>query len=80
MADLLIQLSDRGQLTLPAEFRRRWQTKQFLVVDNGHSLELHPVPDDPVTELLGKYRGLPTSSDVGRDEDRSAEAERDEAR
>lgn len=78
MTDLMVNVSDRGQLTIPAEFRHRWKVKQFLIVDNGTSLELVPVPDDPVEAFEGCYAGLGRTADEMRADDLQVETAKDQ--
>jgi AbrB family looped-hinge helix DNA binding protein len=77
MTSRLINVSDRGQVSIPADIRSRWQMRRLLLIDEGDHLTLRPVPDDPVTALIGKYRDLPVSSDESRSDDRDAEARHD---
>jgi bifunctional DNA-binding transcriptional regulator/antitoxin component of YhaV-PrlF toxin-antitoxin module len=68
-----------GQISLPAEVRRRWGAKVVMIVDSGDRLVVWPVPDDPVSALRGKYASIGTSSaDMRREaraEDRAGEDE-----
>jgi len=67
-------LSRNGQVSIPAEARSRWNTHHVIVVDLGDRVVMRPMPDQPVEELEGKYRGRgPTSEDARR------RARRDEA-
>ncbi len=76
MASLLLNVSDRGQISLPADIRHRWQIRRVLLIDEGDSVVLRPVPDDPIDSVRGKYASLPLSSDRTRDDDRRSEARR----
>lgn len=76
MSSLLLNVSDRGQISLPADIRHRWQIRRVMLIDDGDSVTLRPVPDDPVAAVTGKYAHLPSSSDQTRDDDRRADADR----
>jgi AbrB family looped-hinge helix DNA binding protein len=80
MESLLLNVSDRGQISLPADIRHRWQIRRVLLIDDGDSVTLRPVPDDPIATVTGKYASFPFDSDRTRDDDRRAEAARDDAR
>jgi AbrB family looped-hinge helix DNA binding protein len=68
------RISRGGQITVPAEVRKRWGTTNLLVEDHGDSLVLRPIPADPIGAAMGSLAGPgPTT-----DEDR-AEARREEA-
>lgn len=59
----VMTVSRNGQVSIPAETRARWKTRQVLVVDLGDRVVMRPIGDDPVGELRGKYakQGPPTS-------------------
>jgi AbrB family looped-hinge helix DNA binding protein len=42
-----------GQITLPAEVRRRWGSQRVLMLDRGDHVVVRPVPADPVDALRG---------------------------
>lgn len=69
-------VSRNGQVSIPAVTRARWNTRRVLVVDLGDRVVLRPLPDQPVAELEGKYRGRGPTSDRARDQARRAEASR----
>ncbi len=49
----IAKISKGGQISIPAEVRRRWGTERVMVVDKGDRLELRPLPDDPIKALIG---------------------------
>jgi bifunctional DNA-binding transcriptional regulator/antitoxin component of YhaV-PrlF toxin-antitoxin module len=59
----VMTVSRNGQVSIPAETRARWKTRQVLVVDLGDRVVMRPIGDDPVGELRGKYakQGPPTN-------------------
>jgi bifunctional DNA-binding transcriptional regulator/antitoxin component of YhaV-PrlF toxin-antitoxin module len=51
-------ISRNGQVSIPAETRARWQTRQVIVVDLGDRIVMRPAPDgDGIAGLQGKYVG-----------------------
>ena len=78
MSSQLINISDRGQISIPSDIRRKWNVRRLLLVDEGDRLVLRPVPDDPIAAVAGKYSWIEATSDEMRDEDRAAEIERSE--
>ncbi len=59
----------RGQTVIPASVRRRYNIvphTRLEWVDDGHSINVVPVPADPVKALRGKYRGGSLSKALAR--------------
>ncbi|MEQ1872626.1 MAG: AbrB/MazE/SpoVT family DNA-binding domain-containing protein [Ilumatobacteraceae bacterium] len=75
MSSMLINVSDRGQISLPAEIRHKWQVRRLLLVDEGDRVVLRPVPDDPIGAVAGKYSWVARTSDEMLAEDREGEIE-----
>jgi bifunctional DNA-binding transcriptional regulator/antitoxin component of YhaV-PrlF toxin-antitoxin module len=46
-----------GQLSLPADVRRRWGTSTVVLEDEGDHLVVRPVPDDPIAAARGAFAG-----------------------
>lgn len=73
-------ISQGGQVQVPAEVRRRWETRELLIEDRGTSLVLRPLPDDPIGAALGSLAGPgPSSTEIrrrGREEDAERDAQR----
>lgn len=64
----VMTVSRNGQVSIPAETRARWNTRQVLVVDLGDRVVMRPVGDDQVGDLRGKYaKQGPTTSRARRD-------------
>lgn len=78
MSSVLINITERGQISIPADIRHKWNVRRVLLVDEGDRLVLRPVPDDPIAAVLGKYAWIEATSDEMRDEDRAVEAEKSE--
>jgi AbrB family looped-hinge helix DNA binding protein len=53
----VMKVSRNGQVSIPADARARWNSERVIIVDLGDRVVLRPMPDDPVGELVGKYRG-----------------------
>ncbi len=69
-------ISKGGQISVPAEIRKRWQTRRLQVEDRGDELVIRPVPDDPIAAARGIFKGRSryTSEEMRRME-REEEAE-----
>jgi hypothetical protein len=76
-----MKITSSGQISLPADVRRRWGVSRVRLVDHGDHVTLEPIPDDVFAATFGRFKsktGL-TSDDLKRIE-REAEAEREERR
>lgn len=69
-SDHVMTISRNGQVSIPAETRARWNTRQVIVVDLGDRVVLRPAATAPVTDLQGKYRGRGPSADTMRQQER----------
>ncbi|MEP7112281.1 MAG: AbrB/MazE/SpoVT family DNA-binding domain-containing protein [Ilumatobacteraceae bacterium] len=78
MSSVLINITERGQISIPAEIRHKWQVRRVLLVDEGDRIVLRPVPDDPIAAVLGKYAWIEATSDEMRDEDRAVDTAKSE--
>lgn len=72
----VMTVSRNGQVSIPAATRARWKARQVIVVDLGDRVVMRPIPDKPIAELEGKYRGRGPSTDQTRRQSRRAEANR----
>ncbi len=68
-----MKVSGNGQVSIPADVRSRWASDRVVIVDLGDRIVLRPLPQDPVAQLRGKYRGRGASADEVRRIDRHAE-------
>jgi bifunctional DNA-binding transcriptional regulator/antitoxin component of YhaV-PrlF toxin-antitoxin module len=57
-----MKITASGQISLPADVRRRWQASRIRLVDRGDHLELYPLPDDVVATTIGRFAGRSTLS------------------
>jgi hypothetical protein len=72
-----VPISKGGQVSLPAEVRRRWGVARLLFIDHGDWAEVRPLPDNPIAVARGMLRREgATPSEVLRARERRAEAER----
>jgi AbrB family looped-hinge helix DNA binding protein len=76
VSTVLINISERGQISIPSEIRSKWQVRRLLLVDEGDRIVLRPVADDPVGAVAGKYSWITATSDEMQAEDRDADARR----
>jgi bifunctional DNA-binding transcriptional regulator/antitoxin component of YhaV-PrlF toxin-antitoxin module len=69
-------ISKGGQISIPADVRRRWGTTRVFVRDEGDVLVITPLPDDPLAAARGALRqgAIQISSDEARRRTRADEA------
>lgn len=70
-----------GQVSVPAEIRRRWGTTRLTLDDLGDRIVLIPAPEDPIAAARGALGGPGTTSTdrlrrAARETGESAEARR----
>jgi bifunctional DNA-binding transcriptional regulator/antitoxin component of YhaV-PrlF toxin-antitoxin module len=63
-----------GQISLPAEVRRRWGTSVVAVEDHGDSVVVRPLPEDPVAAARGALKGRVGSTHALRKRARADDA------
>jgi bifunctional DNA-binding transcriptional regulator/antitoxin component of YhaV-PrlF toxin-antitoxin module len=75
-----VDISKGGQISVPAEVRRRWRTDRVRIIDQGDHLVVRPVPTDPIEAVRGSLT-LPAGMtserlrDLARREDEVTESE-----
>jgi AbrB family looped-hinge helix DNA binding protein len=80
MASLtLMKVTQGGQISIPAEVRRRWNTDRVVVIDTPDGLIVRPFDPNAADRIMGKYHrpGAMTSDEmrrIARDEDAEREA------
>ena len=47
------KISKGGQISIPADVRRRWDVAEVIVRDEGDHLVIKPLPRDPIAALAG---------------------------
>jgi AbrB family looped-hinge helix DNA binding protein len=79
MSMKFLMISKGGQISVPAEVRKRWGTRRLQLEDRGEELVLRPAPEDPIAAARGMLRGrLKYTSDELRRMAREEEAEIEE--
>ena len=73
-------ITKAGQLSVPADVRRRWGTSRVLLDDRGDRLVIRPLPDDPISAVRGVFREARITSDEAFAQLRAEEAEIEEDR
>lgn len=69
-----LKVTSGGQVSVPAEIRRRWGTSTLALEDHGDRIVLFPAADDPVAAARGGLRELaPSASEELRRGARAAE-------
>ena len=75
-----MRVTASGQVSLPAEVRRRWGAARVRIIDQGDRLIVEPASDNPIADLIGILAGPGPSYDAMESEEREVEAERDRRR
>jgi AbrB family looped-hinge helix DNA binding protein len=65
-----MKITKNGQISLPAEVRRRWNTDRVIIIDTPDGLVVRPFDPDAVRRLRGKYKGR--SNGLTSEENRAA--------
>ncbi len=73
-----LMISKGGQISVPADVRKRWRTRRLQLDDRGDELVLRPAPEDPIAAAYGILKGrLDVTTDelrrIAREEERAAE-------
>jgi bifunctional DNA-binding transcriptional regulator/antitoxin component of YhaV-PrlF toxin-antitoxin module len=72
-----------GQISLPADVRRRWRVDRVLVVDRGDHVIVRPAPENTIAALRGiwKDRRISTKElrEIARQDEQHALARRERA-
>lgn len=77
------RITQSGQVSIPADVRRRWQTRAVQVEDHGDHVIVRPLPDDPIEALTGIWKGktrLTTDEARARARREDAEHEKEKLR
>jgi bifunctional DNA-binding transcriptional regulator/antitoxin component of YhaV-PrlF toxin-antitoxin module len=81
MSMRFLMISKGGQISVPAEVRKRWGTRRLQLEDRGDALVLRPAPDDPIAAAEGILKGkLDLTSEELRQLEREEEARIEERR
>jgi AbrB family looped-hinge helix DNA binding protein len=71
-------ISKGGQVSIPAEVRHRWGTRNIFIDDQGGAVVIRPIPDDPIGAAMGSLKGPGPSSDEMREMLRAEESDAEE--
>ncbi len=63
MAMRVLRISKGGQISVPADVRKRWNTTTVEVDDHGDELVLRPGVADPIAAVRGLLADMPFTSD-----------------
>lgn len=75
-----MRITASGQVSVPAEVRRRWKTTRVHIIEHGDRIVVEPEPENPFDEFVGVFAGPGPTYDEMKAEDREVEAEREERR
>jgi AbrB family looped-hinge helix DNA binding protein len=74
-----VMISKGGQISVPAEVRKRWKTRRLQVDDRGDEIVIRPAPEDPIAAARGILKDrLTYTSEELRQMAREEEAEIEE--
>jgi AbrB family looped-hinge helix DNA binding protein len=73
-------ITSAGQISVPAEIRRRWGTSRVLLDDRGDALIVRPLPEDPIAAARGSLRGGSFTTDQIREMLRAEEEDAEDRR
>jgi AbrB family looped-hinge helix DNA binding protein len=72
-----MKVTTAGQISLPAEVRRRWGVGRVRITDEGDRLIIEPASENPFEDLIGILAGPGPTYDELKAEDREVELERE---
>ena len=52
-----MKVSRNGQISIPANIRRRWNVRNVRILDEGDQIVVRPLPDDPIAAAYGAFAG-----------------------
>ncbi|MHB8512154.1 MAG: AbrB/MazE/SpoVT family DNA-binding domain-containing protein [Actinomycetota bacterium] len=52
---MTVRISRGGQISIPAEIRRKWAAEYLVLEDYGDRLVLRPIPKDPIKAARGAF-------------------------
>jgi AbrB family looped-hinge helix DNA binding protein len=74
-----MKITTSGQISIPADVRRRWGVSRVRLVDHGDHVTLEPIPDDIFAATFGAFASKDgMTGDEFRAMEREEEAEREE--
>ena len=72
-----MKVTSAGQISIPAEVRRRWGATRVKVTADGDRLVIEAAADNPFEDLIGILAGGRMTSDEMLHEEREVERERE---
>lgn len=69
----IVKITSNGQISIPADIRRRWGVQRVVVIDRGAFAVVRGVPDEPVAMFRGRFRGPGPTTDELREREREAD-------
>jgi bifunctional DNA-binding transcriptional regulator/antitoxin component of YhaV-PrlF toxin-antitoxin module len=69
----IAKVTANGQISLPAEVRRRWDVDRVILIDRGTHMIVRALPADPVAAFRGRYKTSGPRTDELRDVERVAD-------
>ncbi len=76
----IAKVTASGQVSLPAPVRKRWGTAQVIIEDQGESVVVRPLPDDPIAAACGSLQRRGSRMEGLRARERAAETARQRRR
>jgi bifunctional DNA-binding transcriptional regulator/antitoxin component of YhaV-PrlF toxin-antitoxin module len=64
------KITANGQISLPAEIRRRWGVSRVAILDRGNLAVVRALPDNPVEYYFGRFtrEGAPSTAELRESE------------
>ena len=76
-----LKITSSGQVSIPADIRRRWNVTRLRMVDHGDHVTFEPIPDNPWEAAIGAFPNISgVTVDQMRALERQEELEREERR
>ena len=50
------RITSSGQVSIPADVRRRWKTRTVQIEDHGDHVVVRPLSDDPIEAAYGAFK------------------------
>ncbi|MCD6244518.1 MAG: division/cell wall cluster transcriptional repressor MraZ [Candidatus Korarchaeota archaeon] len=71
----IVELDDKGRITIPKRMRRILGGRKVLLIDLGDRIEIIPVPEDPFETLKGSFNIEKPFKELRREAEILAEGE-----
>ena len=70
---VIARVTANGQISLPAEVRRRWAVDRVVIVDRGSHVIVKALGPDPIADYRGRFPGCGPDVDELRRQERLAD-------